>query len=144
MKPEFIIIHHSLTEDGKTVSWGAIRDYHVNVQKWVDVGYHYGIEMVGKQYEIFKGRMDDVQGAHCQGFNDESIGICRVGNFDIIKPDDAGQKLLMKLCRSLMNIYGIKRDHVLGHWETYHLRGLSIQKSCPGNKFSMPDFRRSL
>lgn len=144
MNPTHIIIHHSLTEDNQTVSWNAIRDYHINVCGWKDVGYHYGIELIGTQYDILKGRMDDEEGAHCLGFNDNSIGICLVGNFDHAAPSDTQLKLLRKICRSLMNIYGIKSDHVLGHWETFSLRNKPVEKSCPGNAFSMSAFRTSL
>ena|SRR3990167_10942760 len=144
MKPTYIIIHHSLTEDGTTVSWNAICDYHVKVNGWRDIGYHYGIELVGDRYNIFKGRMDTEAGAHCLGFNDDSIGICMVGNFDHVPPPPAQVDLLRKLCRSLMEIYNIKPDHVLGHRETYPLRGVQVEKTCPGSAFSMESFEQSL
>lgn len=144
MNPKFIIIHHSLTEDGATVSWNAIRDYHVNVNGWKDIGYQYGIELIGDRYDILKGRMDNEDGAHCFGFNDNSIGICVVGNFDLAKPNDAQLALLKKLVNSLMEIYGIKTENVLGHFETYALLDKPIAKSCPGTRFSMPTFRRML
>ena len=144
MNPEYIIVHHSLTEDGKTVSWNAIRKYHINIKKRHDIGYYYGIEDIGLSFEILKGRMDDEPGAHCLGFNDKSIGICVVGNYDKAPPPPEKLKLLRKLCRSLMNIYGIPVVNVLGHWETYEKMGQSPQKSCPGVLFSMPEFRKSL
>lgn len=144
MNPTYIVIHHSLTEDSQTVSWNAIRDYHINVCKWADIGYHYGIELVGNQYDIFKGRVDDEEGAHCIGFNSKSIGICVVGNFDLLHPCVAQLELLRKLVRSLMRIYGIRVENVLGHRETYQLRGVPVEKSCPGNEFSMMSFRASL
>ena len=144
MNPRYIIIHHSLTEDGATVSWNAITDYHVNVNGWKDVGYHYGAELVGDRYNIFKGRMDNEDGAHCIGFNDKSIGICLVGNYDISEPCEQQIALLKKLVNSLREIYGIPLENVLGHWETYGLRGVPVEKSCPGNKFSMTNFRRVL
>lgn len=144
MNPTKIIIHHSLTEDSQTVSWNAIRDYHINVCKWNDIGYHYGIELVGNQYDIFKGRMDDEDGAHCLGFNADSIGICVVGNFDLLHPCIAQLELLKKLVRSLMTIYGIKHENVLGHRETYALRKVPVEKTCPGSQFDMAAFRASL
>lgn len=144
MRPNKIIIHHSLTEDDKTVSWDAIRKYHTVTNGWSDIGYHYGIELVGARYEILKGRMDNEVGAHCIGFNDDSIGICMVGNFDQQGPSQEQQDVALKLCRSLMAIYSITPQSVLGHWETYALRDQPVQKSCPGNRFSMPEFRRKL
>lgn len=144
MNPTNIIIHHSLTEDGATVSWNAIRDYHVNVNGWKDIGYHYGIELVGGRHEILKARMDNEAGAHCLGFNESSIGICLVGNFDQVSPSAAQVGQLRKLCRSLMEIYGIKSERVLGHRETYPLRGVPVEKTCPGSAFDLVAFRSSL
>lgn len=144
MNPKFIIVHHSLTPDGVTVSYNAIRDYHIRVNGWREIGYHYLLELVGEEYAIFKGRMDNESGAHCLGFNDNSIGICLVGNFDHAPPPPTQVALLRKLCRSLMDIYGIKMENVLGHRETYQVRGVPVEKTCPGSAFSMEDFVKTL
>jgi hypothetical protein len=54
-KPNKIILHHSATADGPTVSWGAIRRFHVVECAWGAIGYHYGIELVGDYYEVLIG-----------------------------------------------------------------------------------------
>ena len=144
MKPEYIVIHHSLTEDDKTVSWGAIRRYHMNTLKWHDIGYHYGVELVGDNYEILKGRMDDEVGAHCLGFNDRSLGVCVVGNFDNQAPNEEQIAILARLVKSLMAVHGIPPEHVIGHWESYGMLNRRVEKSCPGNRFSMKNFREVL
>ncbi len=139
-----IVIHHSLTKDGQIVDWQAIRDYHVNHLHWRDVGYHYGIELLNGRYEIIKGRLDTEMGAHALGFNDMSIGICLIGNYDAITPSEAALYQLRRLCRSLMAIHRLTPADVIGHWETYARRGVIPQKTCPGKLFDMDAFRKSL
>jgi len=144
VNPTKIIIHHSLTEDTETVSWNAIKHYHIHACGWKDIGYHYGIELIGNEYTLLKGRMDNEAGAHCLGFNDSSISICMIGNFDHVSPCEAQLKVLRRIVNALMHIYGISVLDVIGHWETYALRNKYVEKSCPGNMFSMPKFRCTL
>lgn len=125
MNPNKIILHHSLTADTKTVSWGAIRKYHVETLGWTDIGYAWGIELVNDHYEILMGRRPDLVGAHTIGQNDQSIGICVVGNYDIdpvtIEIKDAIQKLLTWL----IFVYKIPSKEIYGHCEF-------ASKTCPG------------
>lgn len=140
MKPENIIIHHSLTKDTETVSWGAIRKYHVETLGWQDIGYHYGIENIGGRYEILVGRMATETGAHCSqdGMNNKSLGICLIGNFDNAAPDAAQLALLTKLVKSLMQVHGIPAANVFRHSQ------FATYKTCPGLKFPWQDFHASL
>lgn len=137
-RPKFIIIHHSLTEDGQTVSWGAIRRYHTAVQGWRDIGYHYGIELVGDYYEVILGRFPDENGAHCLGANDKSLGICCVGNFDLAPPPDRQWQLCLQLVREIMQIYNIAPGNVFGH------REWAEGRTCPGTHWDMGLFRTLL
>jgi len=135
--PSKIIIHHSLTADGKTVSMDAIRYYHTKVKHWDAIGYHYLIELVKLHYEIFTGRMMTERGAHCRGQNGDSLGICFVGNFDKEPPPEAQWKLGLRFVKSLMTVFNIPVEQVYGH---RHF----ARKSCPGLYFCMDKFRAEL
>lgn len=137
MTPKYIILHHSLTKDSKTVSWGAIRKYHVNMCRWRDIGYHFGLESIYDHYEILTGRMLNDTGAHCKAMNTISIGICFVGNFDETQPPLEQWWKGIKLVRSLCEVFSIPYENVKGHCDF-------SQKSCPGKLFDMDKFRKDL
>lgn len=133
MKPTRIILHHSLTKDSGTVSWGAIREYHTKINHYHDIGYHFGIENLRGQTEVLIGRLPNEKGAHCQGNNSDSLGICFVGNFDLgpvpAESWDAG----IRLVKYLMKQFSIQT--VQGHCE------INPAKSCPGKFFNVDAFR---
>lgn len=140
MKPTNIIIHHSLTKDSGTVSWSAIRRYHVETLHWRDIGYHYGIELVGERYEILVGRLMNEAGAHCyqQGMNTKSIGVCIVGNFDEAPPSQELWDLTVRFVKSLCVTLDIHPLRVFGH------REFAGYKSCPGTQWDMEKFRQEV
>jgi hypothetical protein len=163
MKPTAIVLHHSLTEDGHNVSWNAIRRYHTGYKlegtniapaqvsgliaagmpverPWSDIGYHFGIERVGEQYEVMVGRMMNEPGAHCpqQAMNKRAIGICFVGNFDDMPVPVPQLALGLRLVRSLMELFDISLGNIYGH------RELVPCKSCPGRRFDLKQFRTDL
>ncbi len=140
MKPSYIILHHSLTADSETVSWGAIRNYHVKTLHWSDIGYHYGIELIKDKHEILVGRMMDEPGAHCRqnGMNRHSLGICFIGNFDHETPPLEMWMLGLDLVNTLMKVFNIPRDNIYAH------RELATYKSCPGWRFNINKFRNSV
>jgi hypothetical protein len=137
MKPTRIIIHHSLTEDSKTLSWQAIRRYHKETNGWKDIGYHYGIELVNDEYEILTGRMLNVPGAHTVGQNHDSIGVCVVGNFDNKIPPKDQWNMAVKLCKALCNLLNIPVSQIFAHRDF-------AKKSCPGKMFDMDKFRHDV
>lgn len=150
MRPQFIIIHHSATRDGRTFSWGAIRNYHIQEKNWVDIGYHAGVELVGDQYETVFGRMLDEEGAHCKefGMNWLGFGVCLVGNYDEAPPPEPALTKLRDLVRWLMRAYDIPARNVMGHREVGLKAGFDWQngqyKSCPGALFDLDAFRDNL
>jgi len=133
-----IIIHHSLTIDRKTLSWSAIRNYHIQHNGWLDIGYHAGIEMVGNEYECLYGRPTTMDGAHTAGANYDSLGFCFVGNYDRVQPSP---EMLAIACRRVLAPwiinFNIKLDNVKPHRDF-------ADKSCPGKLFDMDDLRSML
>lgn len=74
-----IIWHCSATPEGRDVKIDEIRNWHVKGRGWSDIGYHYVIELDGS---VRMGRPLIRTGAHVQGRNSSSIGICYVGGTD--------------------------------------------------------------
>lgn len=132
-----IILHHSLTADGKTVSCQAIRKYHTQEKGWKDIGYHFVIELVNDEYEILMGRPLDQEGAHCQGMNSVGLGICFVGNFDEQEVPEAQWKRGVILVRGLVHLLNIPVENIRGHHD-------HSEKSCPGKKFPVGRFRQEV
>ena len=101
-------------------------------------GYHFGIERVGKRYEILCGRMMNEDGAHCIGLNGRSIGVCFIGNFDNVPPPCEQWDFGVRLVKSLISVFRVPVGNVRGH------RAFASWKSCPGLRFDMDLFRRQL
>ncbi|MBO9500764.1 N-acetylmuramoyl-L-alanine amidase [Brevundimonas sp. A19_0] len=75
-----LVVHCSATPAARDIGVAEIRAMH-RAKGWRDVGYHYVIRRDGT---VEKGRPDTVMGAHVQGHNANSLGICLVGG---VKPD---------------------------------------------------------
>lgn len=118
-----IIIHCSATKEGQNFHLKDIDRWH-REKGYKKVGYHYVIDLDGT---VEKGRDESEIGAHCQGKNKNSIGICYVGGLDINgKPKDTRTKeqkeALWNLLRQLLNKYPKATIH--GHRDF-------ANKACP-------------
>lgn len=118
-----IIIHCADTPEGRDDRAADIRRWH-KAQGWNDIGYHYVIDIDGT---IEPGRDLDIAGAHCQGHNAKSIGICYVGGCDEeMKPKDtrtdAQKASLQLLLKYLVAKY--PKAVIYGHRDF-------ANKSCP-------------
>jgi N-acetyl-anhydromuramyl-L-alanine amidase AmpD len=135
LKPEYILIHHSLTKDGKVVDWNAIFKYHTEELGWNDIGYHYGIERIGNKYAVLTGRPENVVGAHTKQnrMNYKSLGICVVGNYDNERPPEIVMDLLVDKCVELCLKYDIPSSHIKAHHD------YASYKTCPGKMFPMSE-----
>lgn len=109
-----IIVHCSATKPNVDIGVREIRNAHVNVNKWADIGYHYVVRLDGT---VEKGRPVYRAGAHCYGHNRHSIGVCYVGgcnqnNENVDTRTAAQKKSLRELLEKLVSEYKCK---ISGH-----------------------------
>ena len=142
--PKHIIIHHSVSPDTYLKNFDAIKKWHIEHNGWKDIGYHYVLEDTYYGAKIYRGRSLIEEGAHAHGFNDRSIGICLVGNYDKDYPSYKRIVTLLNLCSSLILSFNIPIENVLGHRETYTFLGKEVKKSCPGKNIDMYQIRDAL
>ncbi|MDU1892762.1 MAG: N-acetylmuramoyl-L-alanine amidase [Dysgonomonas sp.] len=74
-----IILHCSATKEGQHFTADDIDKWH-RARGFAKIGYHFVILLDGT---VQIGRPLDEIGAHVQGFNKDSIGICTIGGLDI-------------------------------------------------------------
>ena len=129
-KTDKIVIHHTGNPTDDDLSVKQLHQSHVEVQKWVGIGYHY---VIRKDGTIEQGRPDWAIGSHAYGDNNHTIGIHFCGNFEIASPTprqiESGALLLAKLGLD----YGLAMDqwNVVGHRDL-------IATVCPGkNLYAM-------
>ena len=132
-----ILIHCTATPEGKDYTVDQIRQWHTLPKPkgngWSDIGYHYIIYRDGS---VHLGRDVDIMGAHCEGYNPNSIGIVYVGglaNIPGVPLDklpakdtrtDAQKLALLDLLVKLRQMYPSAK--IAGHRD-YDSKG----KSCP-------------
>ena len=121
-----IIVHCSATPEGKDYTVQDIRRWHKQ-QGWSDIGYHYVIYRNG---HVEPGRDVNVAGAHCEGHNAKTIGVCYIGGVskDGKTAKDtrtlAQKAALLSLLTDLKMMYPQAR--IVGHRD-YDTKG----KACP-------------
>lgn len=73
-----IIVHCSATKEGKAFNAADITRWHKQ-RGFATIGYHWVVLLDGT---IQQGRAEMTMGAHCLGYNANSIGICYIGGLD--------------------------------------------------------------
>ncbi len=132
-KIKFIAVHHS---QRKIDSVKRIKNLHIKINKWEDIGYHY---LIGKNGKIYKGRSEKFIGAHIYGHNKNSLGICLIGNFDEELPAKKQIQTLIKFLKQKIKKHKISVKNILGHREFPN-----VAKTCPGKFVNLDEIRRSV
>lgn len=77
LKTDFIVVHCSATNTQDFCA-ADIDRWH-RAQGWACIGYHFVIKRDGTLEE---GRVEECIGAHVEGYNAISLGICMIGGVD--------------------------------------------------------------
>lgn len=116
-----IIVHCTATPEGCPRTVEQIRQQH-KAQGWSDIGYHILVTLDGQAH---LGRDMDISGAHAEGHNSHSIGVCYVGGvenrpgvaYKDMKAKDtrteAQKATLMALLMDLRKLY--PKARIIGH-----------------------------
>lgn len=125
-----IVIHYTATSPGWMANhsinekWAEIDRWH-KARGWSGFGYHYLIDTDGK---LLHGRPLEKIGAHAQGHNADSIGICYVGD---TRPTEAQFTRLARLIDDLQSRFSLPDSAIIGHRDVGNTK-------CPG--FDVPEW----
>jgi N-acetyl-anhydromuramyl-L-alanine amidase AmpD len=126
MRPiNLIVIHCAATPPDADIGREEIHQWHL-ARGWSGIGYHFVIRRNG---DIEIGRDMERVGAHAQGHNSDSLGLCMVGGIDTYgNPEDNFTDAQYEALLSLVLALQIRHPQakVLGHRD---LPG--VQKACP-------------
>jgi hypothetical protein len=143
-----IVVHHTdsdirdlngdLKTDGQDYEamMRAIYRFHTFTRGWGDIGYNYVIDPLGNVYEGRYGG-DRVIGAHAKCFNNGSLGIAIIGDYQVNKVPEPALNSLINLIALKSRQFGIDPQgsstfrgkdlfNVLGHRDVR-------PTSCPGD-----------
>ena len=113
--PKFIIIHHSVENNG----FKSVNEWHR--QCWgfkSSLGYYCGYQLyLQKPGRWFRARLDNEEGAHCPGHNKDSVGVCVQGDYRTDKLTTKMNFMLANAVDELRQKYNIPRENVLGDKE---------------------------
>ncbi len=100
---ELSVVHHTAGTNSYSAAQSAaivrgIQRYHVLSNGWNDIGYNYLVDKYGR---IFEGRggglIQNVIGAHAQGFNTGSVGVAVLGTYGSGGISTAARNALQRL-----------------------------------------------
>jgi N-acetylmuramoyl-L-alanine amidase len=129
--PNKVILHCSASPDSSMSQIGAkeLNEIHI-ARGFLKIGYH---DVIKRDGTIEAGRPKTEIGAHCEGHNQDSLGVCYIGTK---RPTKAQLKSLCNLYVLYNKDYKIDYKNWFGHYE------FNPNKECPS--FSMELFRTML
>lgn len=99
-RTDMIVVHHTASAADLTVD--DLHRIHLG-NGWAGIGYHIIIYPDGTAHE---GRPLDCAGAHCYEYNNRSVGVNLVGDFEHYPPTPEQVATLKEVLRWLLDKYG--------------------------------------
>lgn len=124
-KPKKIVLHHA---EDSICTVQQIHSWHLG-NGWTGIGYHF---FVRKDGTIYRGRPENVIGAHVSGANTNTLGICAEGSYMTEIMPTAQLNAIKWLIQYLDNKYG--QLPIYGHREV----GSS---NCPGTNYPLAELK---
>ena len=127
-KTDYIVLHHAEAVKGTAQD---VHSWH-RANGWTGIGYHF---FVRKDGTIYRGRPINVVGAHVQGMNSCSIGICAEGDYHTKEKTmpQAQKKSIIELCQYLKKNY-YPNAKIVGHREIG-------DSNCPGRYYPLDEIK---
>jgi hypothetical protein len=155
------IVHHTVTTNSYPEATAQIRSiyyFHSITRRWGDIGYNF---LVDKWGNVWQGRAggDDSVGMHAQGWNEGSLGVATLGDFQTTTPSATMRDAVARVIAAKLGARGIQpigadrftheevdrygRWHertgnppnVIGHRDAIDVVGASgAGTACPGNR----------
>ena len=127
-KTDYIVLHHA---EAVKCTAQDVHSWH-RANGWTGIGYHF---FVRKDGTIYRGRPLDVVGAHVQGMNSCSIGICAEGDYHTKEKTmpQAQKKSIIELCQYLKKNY-YPNAKIVGHREIG-------DSNCPGRYYPLDEIK---
>ncbi|MCS6915226.1 MAG: N-acetylmuramoyl-L-alanine amidase [Myxococcales bacterium] len=127
--PYRMTIHHTVTPTMDSMSPEArlrqIQSFHMNVQGWCDIGYHF---LVSRDGRLWEGRPAHNLGTHVANHNSGNVGIAFMGDYSSTPPTDRQIDEAARLVAGIGRQFGIaiSSERIKGHRD-YNAT------SCPGD-----------
>lgn len=139
------IVHHSAGQTTSSDFAAVVRSYydlHTNTNGWDDIGYNWLIDGNGVIYE---GRGQGLQGAHFSCMNENTIGICVIGNYENATPTAEAINALQNFiawgsCEEDIDVLGMdfhpsstfNLNNISGHLDGNNSPNACSSTVCPG------------
>ncbi|WP_243398309.1 peptidoglycan recognition protein family protein [Deinococcus koreensis] len=151
-RPTRIIVHHTASANVSDLSQAQAYALARSIQQshfargWIDSGQQFTISRGGyvvegrhRSLEAAQGGTRHVRGAHCDGFNDVSVGIENEGTYMTVSPPGGQYAALVTLCAWLCQQYGIPATELYGHRDFN-------DTDCPGDVLyaKLPQLRQDV